>query len=95
MATKVKSFRLPDEAIDIVENLKEKYGKTEGEIVKEAVLNTNQLVKSLENQLQAKDREIRALYAKIGELKGQSEIKTLLIEIRKDINKPLWRRIFG
>ena len=91
-----KSFRLSNEVINALNKLKEEYNiDSDSEIIRKIIVEHTQSLKEKEDEcsekLEEKERELKALYIKLGELQGELNIYKQQALPRKSF----WKRLFG
>jgi hypothetical protein len=99
MKEKVKYFRTDDETLEIFENLKSEYKISDGELFKKIVFDTYNLknetlvkMSIMQEICDKKDKELKALYIKLGELQGELNIYKQQALPKK---QSFWKRLFG
>ena len=99
MNEKVKYFRTDDETLELFESLKSEYKISDGELFKKIVsdaynLKNETLVKMsiMQEACDKKDKELKALYIKLGELQGELNIYKQQALPKK---QSFWKRLFG
>ncbi len=91
-----KSFRLSNEVINALNKLKEEYNiDSDSEIIRKIIIEHSQAIKEKETEcsekLEIKERELKALYIKLGELQGELNI----YKQQALPKKSFWKRLFG
>jgi hypothetical protein len=78
---KFKNFRTDEETLDMFENLKKQYNMSDGDLFKKIVFEIYNLKKEtlvpisvFQETCEKKDKEIKTLYVKLGELQGELNI---------------------